>query len=72
MEKSAGEACKTEVTYSSITVVQQEMFAKSWSRKKQKQTTVVAILMLVACLFVKIIQHWSFAFADLLWPCIKV
>ena len=28
--------------------------------------------MLVACLVVETIQHWSVAFADPLWPCIKV
>ena len=32
----------------------------------------VASLMRVACLIVRIIQHWIFAFANPLWPCIKV
>ena len=38
----------------------------------QSQGHVLAILLLVACLVVEIIPHWIFAFADPVWPCIKV
>ena len=40
--------------------------------KKKKRPTVVVSLMLVACLVVEIIQRWFCAFADQLWPWIKV
>ena len=45
---------------------------KRLKSQEKKRPTIVASLMLVACLVVKIILHWIFAFADPQWPCIKV
>ena len=38
----------------------------------KKGPTVVASLMVIACLVAENMQRWFFAFADPLWPCIKV
>ena len=58
-QKQAGQAIYT-IAYT---------FSKS--RNKWPSVVLVASLMFVAYLVVQIIQHWIFAFADPLWPCIK-
>ena len=45
-------------------------FSKSSSRKQWP--IVAASVVFIACLVVEIIQRWIFAFADPLWPCIKI
>ena len=48
------------------------IFAKSRSRSCRKWPTYVASWMLIACLVSESMHRWLFAFANPLWPCIKV